>query len=371
MKYFAYFLPGFHEDNLNNQWWGEGFTEWDNLKSCSPLYTGHIPNTPPKDGYYDLSDPKTLSNQIRKIKSSGLDGITIYDYWSEGKRPLGKFIDLFLENNSLDIEFSVCWGNHAWTRSWRNKSGSLDVLLDQKYSLNDEKQFNHYCKIFSDDRYLKVDGSLFFQIYKPEDIPNVDIFVKNLRAFVLSKTGDLLHISAVVKSPFISNEFLGCFDSVTIGNPTACMFSPNNLFQEIQVKNVLSDPLQYIRSAPMWLKKIAYKFVDLIPKKPSFFEYSDLNNKLLEQLRLANASLTKPIFPSVFVGFDNTPRYKKSAKIVKNVDFLSFHRSLVDVQAVTNQNDLVFINAWNEWGEGMALEKMVDYDPNFTSLKPN
>ena len=132
MKKIAYFLPGYHEDDLNNRWWGKGFTEWDNLRDCKPLFKGHKPATKPKDGYYDLLDSETLKRQVKKIKAAGIDGISIYDYWSDGIRPLGRFIDRFLKEPSLDLEFNICWANHAWTRSWKNKAGSLDILLDQK-----------------------------------------------------------------------------------------------------------------------------------------------------------------------------------------------------------------------------------------------
>ena len=41
-KIFALFLPGFHEDEFNNEFWGKGFTEWDNLKiNNKPLFLGH------------------------------------------------------------------------------------------------------------------------------------------------------------------------------------------------------------------------------------------------------------------------------------------------------------------------------------------
>lgn len=40
-KILAMYLPQFHETPHNNEWWGEGFTEWTAVKQSQSYFSGH------------------------------------------------------------------------------------------------------------------------------------------------------------------------------------------------------------------------------------------------------------------------------------------------------------------------------------------
>ena len=67
-----------------------------------------------------------------------------------------------------------------------------------------------------------------------------------------------------------------------------------------------------------------------------------------------------PIYPSIFVGWDNTPRRGAQGIIVVNNTPELFGAGLLrladSVRRSALDEKLIFVNAWNEWAEGNHLE---------------
>ena len=190
MRVIAMYLPQFHRVKENDEWWGEGFTDWDAAKNAKPLYERHYqPHIPLNKNYYDLLKKETLQWQADLMKKYGIDGMCFYHYWfKEGKRILEKPAEILLENKDIDMPFCFCWANESWAKTWKAIPGAniwtIDetknegddtkpvFLLEQEYGgcREWEEHFMYLLPFFRDKRYVRINNRPVFQFYHTSQV---------------------------------------------------------------------------------------------------------------------------------------------------------------------------------------------------------
>lgn len=371
MKIIAYYLPQFHQIPENDQWWGEGFTEWVNVRKAVPLFNGHNqPRKPLDDNYYDLTNVDVLKWQTNLAKEYGIYGFCFYHYWFDGKLLLERPVELFLKSKDINFPFCICWANEEWTNRWI--SGKSDVLIKQRYGdLNEWKDHFYYLLPFlKDKRYIQKDGKPVVIIYRP------DLITKKNE--MLKYWGEMAIKEGLKGICFMSQRADGFLD----GNSSdLSMFDYNIEYQPgIAFRTVYASSNSFIK-----LRLIKRRLVMLIEKKlhiprekfalkknhngVSIRDYDRLWGWIINQRPLFNNSI-----PGAFVGWDNTPRTGENGSVVVGSSPKKFEYYLSEqikrAKTVYNQ-DMIFLFAWNEWAEGGFLEPDETYGYGFLNAVKN
>lgn len=332
MKMIAFYLPQFHQIKENDKWWGEGFTEWANVKKSKALFDKHNqPRIPINENYYNLLDIKTQEWQSNLMKQYNIYGLCYYHYWFNGKKLLEKPLENLIKNKHIDTKFCISWANEPWTRSWDGKN--KDILINQEYGNENEwkNHFDYLLQFFLDDRYIKIDNKPLFVIYRTNNIPNCEKMINYWQE--LAKKNGLNGLYLV--------ETLNSFQRKPCINSSEAVI-------EFEPMYTLKYDMPIIKQ----IKRLYNKKTNSLDT----FEYEVIYNRILNR---KTKYLGKEKFSSAFVDWDNTPRKGTKGTVCLGASPDIFEKKMDRLMNKCKQekNDrFIFINAWNEWAEGTYLE---------------
>jgi lipopolysaccharide biosynthesis protein len=336
----VFYLPQYYPTSYNNEWWGKGFTEWTNVSQARSRFKGHYqPHVPADLGFYDLRLIDILYEQAELMQRYHIYGICLYHYWFSGKSLLETPSENLLKNKGIPMPFFLCWANQNWTRQWDGFSDSL--LIEQKYSLEDDRiLIRDLFRFLKDIRYLKIDGKPILAIYRTELFPDIRRTSEIWREEVLKAGFPGIYLVNVENITWGINPADISFDAAIDFHPKARklprFYKADALIRTLKKHNdILRFRSSYITDN-IWLYK----------------DYATLNT--------LKAYPGYKIYPCVFPMWDNTARRNEGAWIFHDSTPGNFHKWLADscsnFTPYSDQENFVFINAWNEWAEGNHLE---------------
>lgn len=326
----AFYLPQYHAIRENSEWWGEGFTDWVNVRRARPLFEGHRqPRAPTALGHYDLLDPAIHHAQATLARTYGVAAFCYYAYWFRGERLLERPLALVAAHPDLAMPYAICWANESWSRRW--DGSEHQVLMEQHHSPESDPGFiDDIAHHLIDPRYVRVQGRPLVLIYRPGLLVDPLRTTDALRARAVALgIGDLY--LAMVQS-------FGHWEPLSYGFDAAVEFPPHNL--AVAGGAALHTP----RALAAGRSRV------------STASYLDA----------ARVALSRPVpefawYRGVMPDWDNTPRRGSRGTAYEGATPDRFRRWLEAALECTYLfrppgERLVFVNAWNEWAEGAHLE---------------
>lgn len=331
------YLPQFHRVAENDEWWGEGFTEWTTVREAEPLFEGHIqPIKPLNNNYYNLMEKGTMEWQSMLMKKYGIDGQCFYHYYfKDGRKILEKPAENLLRWKDIDMPFCFCWANDRWARTWSNARGNSwadkfekketaegnGILIEQRYGREEEwkKHFEYLVPFFNDERYIKVNDAPIFLIFSPLTIPCL--------SQMMDYWNELARENQIQSIYFIgmnSNKYIS-------GMNALILHAPHMVWK-------MEDPINGIR-------RIDY-------------------NQMWDRISNTETIDGQKTYYCGVPNLDDTPRRGRHDGVVfSNFSIEKFYAGMCTIykKSIEAGNEFVFINSWNEWGEGMQLEPDEEY----------
>ncbi len=342
----AYVWPSCHDDSLAHAWlWEEGIGEWEVIQKGDKRFPDHYQPKQPLWGYELDDDPVVVEKWIQTALAHGVNTF-IYDwYWfSTEDGYSGPYLESALDNGFLKapshskMDFYIMWANHDVKYNYWNY---------HKWGDNEERLFNpdvdwdNFKKIvervirlyFHEPNYVKIDGCPVFGVF------SIDNFVRSFGSEDEAAKAVAYFREEVKKAGF-----------------------PDLHLQEIQGGGAINMGDAKRETMRRRIQKLGIDSEALYNMGGFDCDYLKYCSNSLKVREDMDKSFDIPVFPTVSIGWDDTPRFPgKGAD-----DLTRFHNTpqvfasylqLAKEYAESHpqQPKFIMINAWNEWVEGSYL----------------
>lgn len=248
-----------------------------------------------------------------------------------------KPLKLLLEHKELDIPFCINWATENWSALW--DGGNKEVMVEQKICDGDAQKFmEDILPYMEDSRYIKINGRPVLVIYRVNlfEQDKIKCLLNNFRRIAKQKGFPDLYI-------MITNAINFNDDVEEWGADALVEYQPHALIRFME----RTRPVGYLNP---------------------YFKGNIFDTKLfIENKKYMLRHKSNNYCRSALVSWDNTARKATSkACILQGLNPETFKIWLNDIISEskdihTSEEDIVFINSWNEWAEGSHIEPDMKY----------
>lgn len=348
----VYYFPNYHEDNRNAAYHGNGWTEWELVKSARPRFENHHQPNVPAWGYTDEADPVQMAQKINAAVNHGIDAF-IFDWYMYEDGPfLNRGIDQgFLKADNCErIKFGLMWANHDWVDIHPYTKGEEKKLLyPGRVSPERFEEISDFIveKYFTKPNYWKIGGKAYFSVY------DVQKFVEGFGSMEATKAA-MNRMREKVKAVGLEGVH---WNLVAWGNPILPVEkAPSNTTELIKMLGFDSC------TSYVWIHHVG------LPVTQTDFNY--VRDEYFTHWDKAKVDYGVPYYPNVTMGWDATPRCDLDSEweavgypfmnTISNNTPENFKMALQKTKEKLLSDPkgpkILNINCWNEWTEGSYLE---------------
>ena len=305
---------------------------------CCGLYLarfdGHYQPKQPLWGYEHDDDPRVMERWIDAATDHGINVFVFDWYWFDGGPFLeGCLNDGFLKARNRDkMQFYVMWANHTVARNYWNCHRYGDDTSTLWRGAVDEENFRKVVdrvikQYFSQPNYFKIDGCPVFAIFSMDEL-----------------------LASFGGSVERTHEAIEYFRSKVreAGFPDLCLQMMNN-----DTRDVAAERLEGIGV------DCTTQYGWGTARREDYLRWAKEGYEATERL---GALIDKPHFPSVSIGWDDTPRFPAKGKadvvhynVTPQAFAMALQRAKEYCDAHPEQPRIITIYAFNEWVEGAYL----------------
>lgn len=343
----AYVWPSCHDDSLAREWiWADGEGEWEVIRKGNPRFEGHYQPKRPLWGYGHDDDPEVVEKWIQTALEYGVNTF-VYDwYWYNApggysgpylenalnngflKAPSNKKMDFYLMYANHDVKYSY-WNYHKWGAQ------ADSLLFNPRVGMEDWKKIVNrvITQYFHLPNYAKIKGCPIFAIF------SITTFKQGF-----SSDKEAAEAMAYFRTEVKKAGFPDLWLQVTPGDANSIANkAPDKMNHDIQNLGINSIA--------------CYNMGGFTP------DYAEQCAKSVALRHQIDSTYNIPIFPTVSIGWDDSPRFPhKKAEHITHINhspevfeqYLRTAKEYADAHADT-QPKMIMINAWNEWIEGSYL----------------